>query len=73
LVGVSLRHTYAAFSIRARVDLFTPARRMGTSVEQIEKTYGHLLPDAVDYERGLFDTRNSANSDAFGRGTGAVD
>ena len=28
---------------------------MGTSVEQIGKTYGHLLPDAVEYERGLLD------------------
>jgi hypothetical protein len=28
---------------------------MGTSVRQIDKTYGHLLPDAVEYERGLLD------------------
>jgi hypothetical protein len=52
----SLRHTYAAFSIAAGVSLFALARRMGTSVEQIGKTYGHLLPDAVEYERGLPDT-----------------
>jgi integrase len=51
----SLRHTYAAFSIAAGVSLFALARRMGTSVEQIGKTYGHLLPDAVEYERGLLD------------------
>lgn len=51
----SLRHTYATFSIAAGVSLFTLARRMGTSVEQIDKTYGHLLPDAVEYERGLLD------------------
>jgi hypothetical protein len=31
------------------------ARRMGTSVEQIDTTYGHLLPDAADHERGLLD------------------
>jgi integrase len=48
----SLRHSYASFSIAAGVSLFTLARRMGTSVEQIDKTYGHLLPDAEDYERG---------------------
>jgi hypothetical protein len=24
---------------------------MGTSVEQIDKTYGHLLPDALDRTR----------------------
>jgi hypothetical protein len=37
------------------VSLFALARRMGTSVGQIDKTYGHLLPDAVEYERGLLD------------------
>jgi len=51
----ALRHTYASFSIAAGVSLFALARRMETSVQQIDKTYGHLLPDAVDYERGLLD------------------
>jgi integrase len=51
----ALRHTYAAFSIAAGVSMFALARRMGTSLEQIDKTYGHLMPDAVDYERSLLD------------------
>jgi integrase len=51
----SLRHTYASWSIAAGLSLFALARRMGTSVEQIDRTYGHLLPDAVEYERGLLD------------------
>jgi integrase len=51
----ALRHTYATFSIAAGVSLFALARRMGTSVQQIDKTHGHLLPDAVEYERGLLD------------------
>jgi integrase len=51
----ALRHTYAAFSIAAGVSLFALARRMGTSVEQIDRTYGHLLPDAADHERSLLD------------------
>ena len=51
----SMRHTYAAFSIAAGVPLFSLARRMGTSVEQIDRTYGHLPPDAAEYERGLLD------------------
>jgi integrase len=51
----ALRHTYATFSIAAGVSLFALARRMGTSTGQIDRTYGHLLPDAVDYERGLLD------------------
>ena len=28
---------------------------MGTSVEMIDRTYGHLAPDAEDYERLLLD------------------
>jgi hypothetical protein len=28
---------------------------MGTSVEMIDRTYGHLAPDAEAYERGLLD------------------
>jgi integrase len=56
----SLRHTYATFSIAAGLSLFALARRMGTSVEQIDRTYGHLLPDAVEYERGLLDAFDAA-------------
>ncbi len=51
----ALRHTYATFSIAAGVSMFALARRMGTSLDQIDKTYGHLMPDAVDYERSLLD------------------
>lgn len=47
----SLRHTYAAWSIAAGIDLFTLAKRMGTSVEQIDKTYGHLRRGSIDLER----------------------
>jgi hypothetical protein len=28
---------------------------MGTSVEQIDRTYGHLLPDSVDRARAALD------------------
>jgi integrase len=50
-----MRHTYATDSIAAGVDLFTLSRRMGTSLEQIDKTYGHLTHDAVDRELELLD------------------
>lgn len=65
----ALRHSYAAWSIAAGVSLFTLARRMGTSVAQIDGTYGHLLPDAEAYERELlnaFDARAESGSAAFG-------
>ncbi|MEJ7792364.1 MAG: site-specific integrase [Gaiellaceae bacterium] len=50
-----LRHTYATFSIAAGVSLFALGRRMGTSLEMIDKTYGHLAPDADEYELALLD------------------
>jgi hypothetical protein len=37
------------------VQLFYISRVMGTSVAQIDATYGHLLPDSEDYLRGLLD------------------
>jgi integrase len=51
----AMRHTYASFSIAAGVSLFSLSRRMGTSVEMLDRVYGHLLPDAADHERGLLD------------------
>jgi integrase len=50
-----LRHTFATFGIAAGVSLFELARFMGTSAEQIDKTYGHLLPDALDRTRRSLD------------------
>jgi integrase len=47
-----LRHTYATWSLAARVDIFTLARRMGTNVQMIDRTYGHLITGADKYERG---------------------
>jgi hypothetical protein len=35
---------------------------MGTSVTQIDQTYGHLVPDSEDYLRGLLDTYDNAQS-----------
>jgi integrase len=64
-----LRHTYATMSLAAGVSLFSLARRMGTSVEMIDRTYGHLAPDAEDYERGLLDAYDArpGGLDSFGR------
>jgi integrase len=57
-----LRHTYATFSLAAGVSLFTLSRRMGTSVEMIDRTYGHLAPDVEEYERGLLDAFDNNNA-----------
>lgn len=41
----SLRHSYATFAlIEGRVSVYTLAVNMGTSVEMIEKYYGHVKP-----------------------------
>ena len=46
----ALRHTYATWALRAGIPTFTVARRMGTSVQMIDKTYGHLAHDAEEWE-----------------------
>ena len=51
----ALRHSFAAFSIAAGVSLYELARFMGTSVDQIDRTYGHLLPDSLDRARTALD------------------
>jgi hypothetical protein len=43
-----MRHTFASVAIAAGIPTFEIARMMGTSVLMIEKTYGHLLADALD-------------------------
>jgi integrase len=55
LVPYAMRHTFASFGIAAGVSLFYLARIMGTSFDQIDRTYGHLLPDSEEYLRGLLD------------------
>jgi integrase len=51
----ALRHTFASFAIAAGVPLFELSRFMGTSVEQIGRTYGHLLPDSLERARTTLD------------------
>jgi integrase len=50
------RHTFASWAIAGGVQLFYLARIMGTSVAQIDATYGHLLPDSEEYLCGLLDS-----------------
>ena len=51
----ALRHTYASLSIAAGVSLFELSRLMGTSPAMLDKTYGHMLPDALDRARSALD------------------
>jgi hypothetical protein len=52
--------------LAAGVSLFALSRRMGTSVEMIDRTYGHLTPDAEEYKRVLLDAFDARENEAFG-------
>jgi integrase len=56
-----MRHTFATWSLAAGMSIFTLARRMGTSVQMIDSTYGHLAQDAEDQDRGLLDAYDAAS------------
>ena len=61
-----LRHTYATTSLAAGISLFVLSRRMGTSLKQIDDTYGHLAPDAEEHELRLLDSYDAAFGHAVG-------
>jgi hypothetical protein len=44
---------------------------MGTSIEQIETTYGHLLPDELERGRTALEAFDQAQNEAFRRKMGA--
>jgi hypothetical protein len=57
-----MRHTFASFAIVAGIPTFEIARMMGASIEQIEKTYGHLLPDALERGRVALEAFDNATA-----------
>jgi integrase len=61
------RHTFASWAIAGGVQLFYLARIMGTSVAQIDATYGHLLPDSEGYLRSLLDSFDARDEPDAGR------
>jgi integrase len=61
------RHSFASWAIASGVQLFYLARIMGTSVAQIDATYGHLLPDSEDYLRSLLDSFDTRDEPDAGR------
>jgi integrase len=58
-----MRHTFATWSLAAGMSIFTLSRRMGTSVQMIDATYGHLARDAEDQDRELLDAYDGHNGD----------
>jgi integrase len=55
------RHTYATWGLRAGLNTFMLAKRMGTSLKMIDKTYGHFARDGEDHERALLDAYDLAS------------
>jgi hypothetical protein len=56
-----------AHLVVAGVSLFELSRFMGTSPQMLDKTYGHLLPDALERGRAALDSFVTARpSEAFG-------
>jgi hypothetical protein len=43
------------------MSIFTLARRMGTSVQMIDDTYGHLAQDSEDQDRDLLNAYDAVN------------
>jgi integrase len=51
----TLRHTFATNAIGAGIGLFELARYMGTSVEMLDRVYGHLVVGAEQAARAKLD------------------
>jgi integrase len=43
-----MRHTFASWAIAAGLPAFEIAATMGASLEQLSKTYAHLLPASAE-------------------------
>ena len=78
-----LRRTYASWLMQAGAEAFVVARLMGTSVEMIDKTYGHLkddnlrsavalLPDMGGLDMGGLDAGDAGDADAAASTTRVV-
>lgn len=51
----SWRHTYATWCLQAGLSTLIVARRMGTSLAMLDRTYAHLVTDSASYELTVLD------------------
>jgi integrase len=65
----AMRHTFASWAIAAGLPTFEIAATMGTSLEQLSKTYAHLLPDSADRARVALDAFLNEAADAAEAGS----
>jgi integrase len=52
----TLRHTFATNALAAGISIFELGRYMGTSVEMIDRTYGHLAAGSEQAARDKLDS-----------------
>ena len=57
-----LRHSFATWALAAGLSIFELARYMGTSVEMIDRTYGHLAKGSEDTARAKLDAHSAAEN-----------
>jgi hypothetical protein len=46
---------------------------VGSSVAMIEKTYAHLLPDALEHVRAALDAFDARSDETYGHGLGTAE
>jgi integrase len=67
----AMRHTFATWALDAGIDIYDLARLMGTSVQVIDRTYGHLAKGQAERARDRLNRRPSISaaeaSDEAGR------
>jgi len=59
-----MRHSFATWALDAGLSIFELARYMGTSVEMIDRTYGHLAQGAEQTARAKLDAAYARRIDA---------
>ncbi len=61
-----MRHSFATWALAAGLSIFELARYMGTSVEMIDRTYGHLAQGSEDAARAKLDAHSRPRTESFG-------
>lgn len=62
-----LRHTFATWALAAGLSIFELARYMGTSVDMIDRTYGHLAHGSEDLARAKLDAHAAHDLERLGQ------
>jgi integrase len=57
-----MRHSFATWALDAGLSIFDLSRYMGTSVEMIDRTYGHLAQGAEETARARLDAAYARRS-----------